>query len=64
MMQWAASNKHKSFMLYVHHTDEVREWAYDRDSHVGSLDKGLDQAKKDGWTLVDMKNEWKVIYPQ
>jgi len=63
MMQWAASNKHKSFMLYVHHTDSIREWAYDRESHIGKLDKGLDQALKDGWTVIDMKNDWKVIYP-
>ena len=63
MMQWTASNKHKSFMLYVHHTDAEREWAYDRDSHIGRLDKGLDQAKKDGWTVIDMKKDWKVIYP-
>jgi len=63
MMQWAASNSYKSFMLYVHHTDEVREWAYDRDSHIGRLDKGLDQALNDGWTVIDMKNDWKVIYP-
>jgi len=63
MMQWTASNKHKSFMLYVHHTDSIREWAYDRDSHIGRLDKGLDQALNDGWTVIDMKNDWKVIYP-
>jgi len=63
MMQWTASNTHKSFMLYVHHTDSVREWAYDRDSHIGRFDKGLDQAIQDGWTLVDMKNDWKVVYP-
>ena len=63
MMQWVASNKYKSFMLYVHHTDSVREWAYDRNSHIGRLDKGLDQAQKDGWTIIDMKNDWKVIYP-
>ena len=63
MMQWAASHTYKSFMLYVHHTDEVREWAYDRESHIGKLDKGLDQALKDGWTVIDMKNDWKVIYP-
>jgi hypothetical protein len=50
-------------MLYVHHTDEVREWAYDRDSHIGRLDKGLDQAINDGWTVIDMKNDWKIIYP-
>ena len=63
MMQYTASNTYKSFMLYVHHTDEVREWAYDRDSHIGRLDKGLDQAIKDGWTVIDMKNDWKLIYP-
>ena len=63
MMQWAASNKYKSFMLYVHHTDGEREWAYDRESHIGKLDKGLDQAVKDGWTVIDMKKDWKVIYP-
>ena len=63
MMQWTASNKYKSFMLYVHHTDAEREWAYDRESHIGKLDKGLDQAIKDGWTVIDMKNDWKVVYP-
>ena len=63
MLQWAASNKYKSFMLYVHHTDSIREWAYDRDSHIGRLDKGLDQAQKDGWTVIDMENDWKLIYP-
>jgi len=49
--------------LYVHHTDAEREWAYDRDSHIGKLDKGLDQAIKDGWTVIDMKKDWKIIYP-
>jgi len=63
MMRWAASNKLKSFMLYVHHTDSVREWAYDRKSHIGRLDKGLDEANKRGWTVIDMKEDWKIIYP-
>ncbi|MCF6224556.1 MAG: haloacid dehalogenase-like hydrolase [Flavobacteriaceae bacterium] len=63
MMQWAASSKYKSFMLYLHHTDSIREWAYDRDSHIGRLDKGLNQAKKNGWTVIDMAKDWKVIYP-
>jgi phosphoserine phosphatase len=63
MMQWTASNKHKSFMLYLHHTDAEREWAYDRESHIGKLDKGLDEAHEKGWTVVDMKKDWKVIYP-
>jgi phosphoserine phosphatase len=63
MMRWAASNNLKSFMLYVHHTDAEREWAYDRDSHIGRLDKGLDEANEKGWVVVDMKNDWKIIYP-
>jgi len=63
MMQWAASNKYKSFMLYLHHTDSVREWAYDRNSHIGKLDKGLDEAVEKKWTVIDMEKDWKVIYP-
>ena len=63
MMRWTASNKLKSFMLYVHHTDSVREWAYDRESHIGRLDKGLDEANENGWTVIDMSKDWKVIYP-
>ncbi len=63
MLQWTASNEYKSFMLYVHHTDSEREWAYDRESHIGRLDKGLDQAIRDDWTVIDMKNDWKIIYP-
>ena len=63
MMRWAASSKYKSYMLYVHHTDSIREWAYDRNSHIGRFDKGLDEAIEKGWTVVDMENDWKVIYP-
>jgi len=63
MLQWTASNKLKSFMLYVHHTDSVREWAYDRESHIGHLDKGLDEANVKGWTVIDMEKDWKVIFP-
>lgn len=63
MLQWTASNSYKSFMLYLHHTDAQREWAYDRESHIGRLDKGLDQALNDGWTVIDMKKDWKLIYP-
>ena len=51
------------FALYVHHTDGEREWAYDRKSSIGRLDKGLDEAQKKGWTVVDMKQDWKAIYP-
>jgi phosphoglycolate phosphatase-like HAD superfamily hydrolase len=51
------------FGLIVHHTDPEREWAYDRDSHIGRLDKALDEAPKRGWVVVDMKKDWKLIYP-
>ncbi len=64
MMQYTDANtEHKTFQLYVHHTDGEREYAYDRESHVGRLDKGLDHAKVSGWTIVDMKEEWKIVYP-
>ena len=63
MHQWTTSGDGARFALYVHHTDAKREWAYDRDSHIGKLDKGLDEAKKNGWTIMDMKKDWKVIYP-
>jgi phosphoserine phosphatase len=53
----------KRFAGIVHHTDGEREFAYDRDSHMGRLDKAFVEAKSNGWTVVDMKNEWKVIYP-
>jgi len=63
MLQWTAAGDGARFMMYVHHTDAEREWAYDRDSHIGRLDKGLDEAIEKGWTVIDMKNDWKVIYP-
>ncbi len=63
MMQWTASNKYKSFILYLHHTDADREWAYDRESHIGRLDKGLDEAKENDWSIIDMAKDWKLIYP-
>ncbi|QLG93408.1 haloacid dehalogenase-like hydrolase [Pseudomonas yamanorum] len=63
MLQWTAAGKGKRFMGLVHHTDAEREWAYDRDSRIGRLDKALDQAKTQGWTVVDMTAEWRRIYP-
>jgi haloacid dehalogenase-like hydrolase len=63
MLQWTDSNKFKSFQLYLHHTDADREWAYDRDSHIGRLDKGLDEANEKGWTVINMKKDWNTIYP-
>lgn len=64
MLQWTTIGaRGPRFGLIVHHTDAVREWAYDRDSLVGRLDKALDAAPANGWIVVDMKNDWKVIYP-
>ena len=63
MLQWTAAGEGKRFMLLVHHTDAEREYAYDRKSHVGRLDKALSEAGQRGWTVVDMQRDWKVIYP-
>jgi len=63
MLQWTAAGDSRRFMLLVHHTDAEREYAYDRKSHVGKLDQALDEADRRGWTVVDMKRDWKVIYP-
>lgn len=63
MLQWTAAGKGLNLMVYIHHTDSEREWAYDRESHIGKLDKGLDEAVEKGWTVIDMKNDWKFIYP-
>lgn len=64
MLQWTTlAGEGKRFAGIVHHTDQEREFAYDRDSHMGRLDKALIEAKTNDWTVVDMKKEWKVIYP-
>ena len=67
MLQWtAAGDDARSgtrFMGLVHHTDAEREYAYDRQSKVGRLDKALDEANAKGWTVVDMKHDWRVIFP-
>ena len=63
MLQWTAAGQGKRLAALVHHTDGKREWAYDRESKVGRLDKALDTAKSKGWVVVDMATEWKRIYP-
>jgi hypothetical protein len=63
MLEWTAGGGGARFAALVHHTDARREWAYDRDSPIGRLDKALDEARARGWTVVDMKRDWKVIYP-
>ena len=62
MLEWTAAGTGPRFCLYVHHTDAGREWAYDRESSIGRLDKGLDEAKTKGWTVVSMKDDWKMIF--
>jgi haloacid dehalogenase-like hydrolase len=62
MLQWTAAGGGARFMGLIHHTDAVREWAYDRQSSIGELDKALDEAQAKGWTVVDMKQDWNVIF--
>ncbi len=63
MLQWTAAGNGARLMVLIHHTDAVREYAYDRHTRFGRLDKALDEAHKRGWTVVDMKKDWKVIFP-
>jgi hypothetical protein len=62
MLEWTTAGEGARLGVLIHHTDEEREWAYDRDSHVGGLSRGLDEAVDRGWVVVDMKNDWKSIY--
>jgi phosphoglycolate phosphatase-like HAD superfamily hydrolase len=62
MLQWTAAGSGLRFMGLVHHTDAEREWAYDRASKVGRLDKALDQASAHNWTVVDMKRDWNRVF--
>ncbi len=63
MLQWTAAGEGPRFMLLVHHTDAEREWAYDRQSPIGRLDKALDEAQSRGWTVVNMEKDWKRVFP-
>ncbi|HSX85298.1 MAG TPA: HAD family hydrolase [Cellvibrio sp.] len=63
MLQWTCGGAGARFCLIVHHTDEKREWAYDRKSSIGKLDKALDEAATKKWTVVDMKNDWNSVFP-
>ena len=62
MLEWTTGGTGPRFAGIVHHTDADREWAYDRTSSVGKLDKAWDEAKEKGWTVVDMKSEWKTVF--
>jgi phosphoserine phosphatase len=63
MLDWTTSGEGPRFGLILHHTDAEREYAYDRDSSVGRLDKALDDASSKGWVVIDMKNDWKTVFP-
>jgi phosphoglycolate phosphatase-like HAD superfamily hydrolase len=63
MLQYTAAGSGARLALILHHTDAEREWAYDRTSHIGKLDKALDEANVKGWTVVDMKSDWKTVFP-
>jgi hypothetical protein len=62
MLQWVAAGPGARFIGLVHHTDAEREWAYDRDSAVGKLDRALDEARSRAWTVVDMKRDWRTVF--
>ena len=64
MLQWSTYGDGRRLGAIVHHTDADREWAYDRESHIGRLDKALDQARVKNWLVIDMKRDWKAVFPQ
>jgi len=63
MLEWTTAGTGLRFGLIIHHTDNKREWAYDRDSHIGRLDRGLDEGPRRGWTIVNMRDDWRIIFP-
>ncbi len=63
MLQWTTAGSGERLAGIVHHTDTDREWAYDRTSSIGRLDQALDEAQSEGWTIIDMKKDWKRIFP-
>jgi len=63
MLEWATAGTGARLGVYVHHTDGEREWAYDRESHIGRLDRGLDEADARSWVVVSMKDDWQTIFP-
>jgi phosphoserine phosphatase len=62
MLEWTTSAAGPRLGVIVHHDDSVREWAYDRDSHIGKLDRALDEAKDRGWIVVSMRKDWKRVF--
>jgi len=64
MLEWTAAGSGPRFAGLVHHTDAAREYAYDRTSKIGRLDKALDEANAKGWTVVDMSRDWRTVFPE
>ena len=64
MLEWATAGEGARLGMIVHHTDAEREWAYDRESHIGRLARGLDEGPARGWLIVDMARDWSTIWPQ
>ncbi|MBX2964391.1 MAG: haloacid dehalogenase-like hydrolase [Cyclobacteriaceae bacterium] len=62
MLQWTSTNSLPNLELILHHTDSVREYAYDRESHIGKLDKALDEGRQKGWVIVDMEKDFKTVF--
>jgi phosphoglycolate phosphatase-like HAD superfamily hydrolase len=62
MLQWTSGGSGARLLALVHHTDREREWSYDRASHIGKLDKALDEANAKGWTVIDMARDWSRVY--
>ena len=63
MLEWTSAGEGPSLAMIVHHDDAKREWAYDRESHIGRLVRGLDEGPQRGWKIISMKNDWNLIYP-
>ena len=64
MLEWSTAGDGPRMGMIVHHTDSEREYAYDRDSHIGQLERGLDEGPDRGWLIVDMAKDWSLIWPQ
>jgi len=64
MLEWVTSGTGPRLGVLIHHDDAEREFAYDRDSHVGKLARGLDEAPERGWTVIDMKSTWRCVFPE
>jgi hypothetical protein len=63
MLEWTTAGDGVRLGVLIHHTDADREWAYDRESQIGGLDRGLDEADARGWVVIDMKNDWRTVFP-